>query len=177
MIGRNVFNNKQKILMALKNKLYFLHAKYFTSSHFFLLVCCLTAWRCEFLIVPLVSLEDNENDREIDDLLTYFQQQLTLGDGTMKLCEPETDTTPVHISGNSHSGASLWTLEFTRRPESPFFTSTALPFELLMYIFRWVVSCDLDLRALEQLSLVCRGFYICARWVHTLTKHQSKPAL
>ncbi|XP_016373054.1 F-box only protein 9 isoform X2 [Sinocyclocheilus rhinocerous] len=82
-------------------------------------------------------LEDNENDREIDDLLTYFQQQLTLCDGTMKLCEPETDSTLVHIS--------------------------ALPFEVLMYIFRWVVSCDLDLRALEQLSLVCRGFYICAR--------------
>lgn len=34
-----------------------------------------------------------------------------------------------------------------------------------MYIFRWVVSSELDLRALEQLSLVCRGFYICARWV------------
>uniref|UniRef100_A0A672K2W3 F-box only protein 9 n=1 Tax=Sinocyclocheilus grahami TaxID=75366 RepID=A0A672K2W3_SINGR len=83
-------------------------------------------------------LEDNENDRKIDDLLTYFQQQLTLCDGTMKLCEPETDTTQLHIS--------------------------ALPFEVLMYIFRWVVSCDLDLRALEQLSLVCRGFYICARW-------------
>uniref|UniRef100_A0A8C1Y4F5 F-box protein 9 n=1 Tax=Cyprinus carpio TaxID=7962 RepID=A0A8C1Y4F5_CYPCA len=80
-------------------------------------------------------LEDNEKDREIDDLLMYFQQQLTLGDGTMKLCEPDTDTTEVHIS--------------------------ALPFEVLMYIFRWVVSCDLDLRALEQLSLVCRGFYIC----------------
>lgn len=32
-----------------------------------------------------------------------------------------------------------------------------------MYIFRWVVSSDLDLRSLEQLSLVCRGFYICAR--------------
>ncbi|CAM4725116.1 hypothetical protein PO909_019886 [Leuciscus waleckii] len=82
-------------------------------------------------------LEDNEKDREIDDLLTYFQQQLTLGCDTMKLCEPETDTSQVHIS--------------------------ALPFEVLMYIFRWVVSCDLDLRALEQLSLVCRGFYICAR--------------
>lgn len=39
----------------------------------------------------------------------------------------------------------------------------ALPREILMYIFRWVVSSDLDLRALEQLSLVCRGFYICAR--------------
>ncbi|XP_026134881.1 F-box only protein 9-like isoform X1 [Carassius auratus] len=82
-------------------------------------------------------LEDNENDQEIDDLLMYFQQQLTLCDGTMKLCEPETDSTQLHIS--------------------------ALPFEVLMYIFRWVVSCDLDLRALEQLSLVCRGFYICAR--------------
>ncbi|XP_067999055.1 F-box only protein 9 isoform X2 [Melanerpes formicivorus] len=39
----------------------------------------------------------------------------------------------------------------------------ALPMEVLMYIFRWVVSSDLDLRSLEQLSLVCRGFYICAR--------------
>uniref|UniRef100_A0A2I3S1J2 F-box only protein n=1 Tax=Pan troglodytes TaxID=9598 RepID=A0A2I3S1J2_PANTR len=38
-----------------------------------------------------------------------------------------------------------------------------LPMEVLMYIFRWVVSSDLDLRSLEQLSLVCRGFYICAR--------------
>lgn len=34
-----------------------------------------------------------------------------------------------------------------------------------MYIFRWVVSSELDMRALEQLSLVCRGFYISARWV------------
>ncbi|XP_064412506.1 F-box only protein 9 isoform X4 [Latimeria chalumnae] len=39
----------------------------------------------------------------------------------------------------------------------------ALPMEVLMYIFRWVVSSDLDLRSLEQLSMVCRGFYICAR--------------
>lgn len=39
----------------------------------------------------------------------------------------------------------------------------ALPSEILMYIFRWVVSSDLDMQALEQLSLVCRGFYICAR--------------
>ncbi|TRY96967.1 hypothetical protein DNTS_033574 [Danionella cerebrum] len=82
-------------------------------------------------------LEKSENEREIDDLLTYFQHQLTLGNGSMKLCEPESDSTQTHIS--------------------------ALPLEVLMYIFRWVVSCDLDLRALEQLSLVCRGFYICAR--------------
>lgn len=114
------------------------------------------------------SLEDNEKDREIDDLLTYFQQHLMLEDDTMKLCEPETDTSQVHISGNSHTGAGLLGFpEFSSCSDSSFFISTALPLEVLMYIFRWVVSCDLDLRALEQLSLVCRGFYICARWAQT----------
>uniref|UniRef100_A0AAY4DSA9 F-box only protein n=1 Tax=Denticeps clupeoides TaxID=299321 RepID=A0AAY4DSA9_9TELE len=82
-------------------------------------------------------LAENEGDCEIDDLLAYFQHQLTLQSSTLKICEHEVETTQVHIS--------------------------ALPTEVLMYIFRWVVSCDLDLRALEQLSLVCRGFYICAR--------------
>uniref|UniRef100_A0AAY4DV29 F-box only protein 9 n=1 Tax=Denticeps clupeoides TaxID=299321 RepID=A0AAY4DV29_9TELE len=80
-------------------------------------------------------LAENEGDCEIDDLLAYFQHQLTLQSSTLKICEHEVETTQVHIS--------------------------ALPTEVLMYIFRWVVSCDLDLRALEQLSLVCRGFYIC----------------
>lgn len=83
------------------------------------------------------NTEDKERDGEIADLLTYFQQQLTLQDMSLKICEPEVETTQVHIS--------------------------ALPTEVLMYIFRWVVSSELDLRALEQLSLVCRGFYICAR--------------
>lgn len=120
------------------------------------------------------SLEDNEKDREIDDLLTYFQQQLTLGCDTMTLCEPETDTSQVHISG-THTGPALFTFpQFPCFPDGLSLTSTALPFEVLMYIFRWVVSCDLDLRALEQLSLVCRGFYICARWAHRLSKHLRK---
>ncbi|XP_076831131.1 F-box only protein 9 [Brachyhypopomus gauderio] len=82
-------------------------------------------------------LEENENDGVIDDLLAYFQQQLTIERSSQKICEPEVETSQMHIS--------------------------ALPLEVLMYIFRWVVSSDLDLRALEQLSLVCRGFYICAR--------------
>jgi len=38
-----------------------------------------------------------------------------------------------------------------------------LPMEILIYIFKWVVSPELDLRSLEQLAMVCRGFYICAR--------------
>ncbi|XP_055786393.1 F-box only protein 9-like [Salvelinus fontinalis] len=80
---------------------------------------------------------ENDMDGEIEDLLAYFHQQLTLQDNSLKICVPEVEMTQMHIS--------------------------ALPPEVLIYIFRWVVSSDLDLRALEQLSLVCRGFYICAR--------------
>lgn len=80
-------------------------------------------------------LDDANNDSKMADLLSYFQQQLTFQQS--KLCQPDIDVTQTHIS--------------------------VLPMEVLMYIFRWVVSSDLDLRALEQLSLVCKGFYICAR--------------
>ncbi|KAG7262497.1 hypothetical protein CRUP_035423 [Coryphaenoides rupestris] len=76
-------------------------------------------------------------DGDIEDLLAYFQQQLILEDSWPKICLPETRMSQMHIS--------------------------ALPPEVLMYIFRWVVSSELDMRTLEQLSLVCRGFYICAR--------------
>ncbi|XP_074093305.1 F-box only protein 9 [Macrotis lagotis] len=82
-------------------------------------------------------IEDNDDDSKMADLLSYFQQQLTFQESMLKLCQPELDTSQTHIS--------------------------VLPMEVLMYIFRWVVSSDLDLRSLEQLSLVCRGFYICAR--------------
>lgn len=81
-------------------------------------------------------MEDSDADGEIEDLLAYFEQQLTL-ELHPKICTPELEMTQTHIS--------------------------ALPREILMYIFRWVVSSEVDMRALEQLSLVCRGFYICAR--------------
>ncbi|KAM9273797.1 LOW QUALITY PROTEIN: F-box only protein 9 [Cariama cristata] len=82
-------------------------------------------------------VEDNKEDDKMADLLSDFQHQLTLQESSVKLCQPEVDVSQTHIS--------------------------VLPLEVLMYIFRWVVSSDLDLRSLEQLSLVCRGFYICAR--------------
>lgn len=40
---------------------------------------------------------------------------------------------------------------------------SALPTEILLYILRWVVSSDLDLRSLEMFGQTCRGFYLCAR--------------
>ena len=38
-----------------------------------------------------------------------------------------------------------------------------LPMEVLVAILKWVVSADLDLRALERCSAVCRTFYLAAR--------------
>ncbi|XP_027036118.1 F-box only protein 9-like [Pocillopora damicornis] len=40
---------------------------------------------------------------------------------------------------------------------------SAIPLELVMYIFKWVVSTELDMKSLEHLALVCKGFYACAR--------------
>lgn len=38
-----------------------------------------------------------------------------------------------------------------------------LPTEIILYILRWIVTKNLDLRSLEQCSMVCKGLYICAR--------------
>uniref|UniRef100_A0A8C6SNT3 F-box protein 9 n=1 Tax=Neogobius melanostomus TaxID=47308 RepID=A0A8C6SNT3_9GOBI len=78
---------------------------------------------------------ERDADGDIEDLLSYFEQQLTLESSYPKLCNPELEMTQTHIS--------------------------VVPREILIYIFRWVVSSELDMRALEQLSLVSRGFYIC----------------
>lgn len=83
------------------------------------------------------SMESTDDETNMADLMSYFQQQLSFQESSLKMCQPELDFNQTHIS--------------------------ALPLEVLMYIFRWVVSSDLDLRSLEQLSLVCKGFYICAR--------------
>uniref|UniRef100_A0A182J8T1 Uncharacterized protein n=1 Tax=Anopheles atroparvus TaxID=41427 RepID=A0A182J8T1_ANOAO len=45
-----------------------------------------------------------------------------------------------------------------------------LPMELILYILRWVVSKDLDMKSLERFASVCRGCYLLARdseiWRH-----------
>lgn len=38
-------------------------------------------------------------DGQIDDLITYFEQKLTLDSCFPKICSPESDLTQVHISG------------------------------------------------------------------------------
>lgn len=137
--------------------------------------CCKDWHRLPVLF--LSSLEENENDGEIDDLLAYLQHQLTVEHSSQKICQPEVETSQVHISGKIKKFHSdIWRpsclniMIFLLKIDEIFFlfllvcVPVALPLEVLMYIFRWVVSSDLDMRALEQLSLVCRGFYILARW-------------
>lgn len=40
---------------------------------------------------------------------------------------------------------------------------SVLPTELLVLLFKWVVSKELDVKSLSRLSLVCKWFYVCAR--------------
>lgn len=44
-----------------------------------------------------------------------------------------------------------------------YFHISNLPTEIVLYILRWVVSGNLDLRSLEQCSMVSKGFYLLAR--------------
>lgn len=78
--------------------------------------------------------DDDDDDDNDADLLTKLQR---LFSRSKRICEPEIDQKTTHIS--------------------------ALPMEIILYIFRWVVSYDLDLRSLEMCSMVCRGFYVCSR--------------
>lgn len=46
------------------------------------------------------SMEDNDVEDEIEDLLSYFEQELTLESAFPKICTPELDLTQMHISGH-----------------------------------------------------------------------------
>lgn len=87
-----------------------------------------------------MNLDDDVENLEGVDLVARFQQSIFNCNG--KLFESNTEkgvisTESLHISN--------------------------LPIEIILHILRWVVSSNLDLRSLEQCSMVCKGFYICAR--------------
>jgi len=80
-----------------------------------------------------IGLEDDDGDNDTD-LISRLQR---LFSRSVCVCTPHHEQKATHIS--------------------------ALPMEIILYIFRWVVSSDLDLRSLEMCSHVCRGFYLCSR--------------
>lgn len=82
------------------------------------------------------KIEDDSSDEDITDkdLLLHIQKKMSKCE---LFCAPKLEQKTMHIS--------------------------QLPVEIILYIFRWVVSSDLDLRSLEMCSMVCRGFYLCSR--------------
>ncbi|KAK0173397.1 hypothetical protein PV328_006603 [Microctonus aethiopoides] len=81
---------------------------------------------------------DDDDDDDDDNDENDFLEQLTKNSGHNHcVCFPQHEQNAVHFS--------------------------ALPMEIVLYILRWVVSSELDLRSLEIFSRVCRGFFICAR--------------
>ncbi|XP_054268846.1 F-box only protein 9 [Macrosteles quadrilineatus] len=82
--------------------------------------------------------EEEEEEEEFDpsqtDLVSHLQRVMAR---SYCICQPKQPQMTTHIS--------------------------ALPVEIILYILRWVVSSDLDLRSLEMCSQVSRGFYVCSR--------------
>lgn len=91
------------------------------------------------------SDQTNDDDQHIEDLSSVdlvhrFQTSIENGNGNLF----NRDTAPgVILTDGLHI--------------------SCLPLEIILYILRWVVSSNLDLRSLEQCSIVCKGFYLCAR--------------
>jgi len=84
---------------------------------------------------PLLEEEEEEEfDPSQTDLMTHLQRVMAK---SYSFCQPKELQKTTHIS--------------------------ALPVEIVLYILRWVVSSDLDLRSLEMCSNVSRGFYVCSR--------------
>nr|CAD7461337.1 unnamed protein product [Timema tahoe] len=81
-----------------------------------------------------VNAYSDDDDDEGEDLLSRLQRFFSR---SCSLCVPQHEQTMTHIS--------------------------SLPMEIVLYILRWVVSADLDIRSLELCSRVSRGFYLCSR--------------
>lgn len=81
------------------------------------------------------SSVDSFDGEELDsDLVSRFHN-LQLEDN--KLCSPGYQQRACHIS--------------------------VLPYEVIIYILKWVITSELDMTSLEKVAQVCRGFYLCAR--------------
>lgn len=96
--------------------------------------------------VQPTNLNDDDDDENVEDLssvdlVNRFQTSIANGNGNLfnrdNVGQGVIITDGLHIS--------------------------SLPFEIILYILRWIVGTNLDMRSLEQCSMVCKGFYLCAR--------------
>lgn len=83
--------------------------------------------------------DDDEDDLSSVDLVARFQASIANGNGNL-------------FNRDNAEGVIVTGLHIS-----------CLPTEIVLYILRWVVSNHLDLRSLEQCSMVNKGFYLLAR--------------
>lgn len=84
------------------------------------------------------SIEEKKNFKNEDDEDLYDRfQTMILNDENNQLCQKQFQQKGTHFSN--------------------------LPFEVIIYILKWVASEDLDLRSIDIFSTVCKGFYVCSR--------------
>lgn len=90
---------------------------------------------------PCTSNIDGDDDEDLTDvdLLARFKYQLQLAG---QICQRASGEKTLITTGAHFCN---------------------LPLEIILYIFRWVVSNDLDTRSLDACSRVCKGFFLCAR--------------
>lgn len=62
-----------------------------------------------------------------------------------------------------HLGPNLILSSFEEKTVSTQMKISDLPTEIIFYILKWIVSNQLDLHSLEQVSATCKGLYLCAR--------------
>lgn len=85
--------------------------------------------------------EDDDEDLSSVDLVKRFQASIANGNG--------------HLFNRSNADAGVIVTDGLHIGD--------LPNEIILYILRWIVSSNLDLRSLEQCSMACKGFYLLAR--------------
>ncbi|CAG9859937.1 unnamed protein product [Phyllotreta striolata] len=84
--------------------------------------------------VNVGTSSDEDEGKDDEDLLSRIQRKASK---KLTLCLPKLPKNGVHVG--------------------------ELPLEIILYILKWLVSDQLDLRSMEMFSQVCRGFYLCAR--------------
>ncbi|KAL5282571.1 FBXO9 family protein [Megaselia abdita] len=62
-----------------------------------------------------------------------------------------------------HLGSNLILSSLDDKVVSTQFHISGLPTEIIFYILKWIISNQLDLHSLEQVSETCKGFYLFAR--------------
>lgn len=83
---------------------------------------------------------NNNDDQDISNMIEHFQNSLALSSN--QICESSYTAGTISTGGMHIS---------------------SLPFEIMLFILKWVVSNQLDFRSLESFACVCKGFYLISR--------------